>query len=134
MYVVDTMVLDWMATGSRPFGPKTLSILTTRTPADINVSSVSFWEIGSLLRKKRLRVALDMTLVEFRNEALAKGLVERSLTGEIVVAADALVEFHKDPGDRFITATALVIGATLITSDEKILAWPGALRRLDART
>jgi hypothetical protein len=32
-----------------------------------------------------------------------------------------------------IVASARALGGTLITADEKILAWPGALDRHDAR-
>ncbi len=35
--------------------------------------------------------------------------------------------------DRFITATAQSIHAVLITADRDILAWPGNLRRHNAK-
>ena len=41
--------------------------------------------------------------------------------------------FHNDPADRFIVATALVGGHTLLTTDREILAWPGDLQRVDVR-
>jgi PIN domain nuclease of toxin-antitoxin system len=134
MYLLDTMILDWLATNSRQLGRTTRAVMSSALPAGLNVSTVSFWEIGMLMRRGRLKVKDHATVGTFRAAALGSGLVERSLTGEIVVAADALVDFHQDPGDRFITATAIVIGATLITSDDKILEWRGALKRLDART
>ena len=40
--------------------------------------------------------------------------------------------FHPDPADRFITATALLSGATLLTADKQILEWPGTVRRINA--
>ena len=55
------------------------------------------------------------------------------LTGEVGIAAAILVDFHPDPADRFITATALRHGATLVTADDRILTWSGTLRRHDAR-
>ncbi len=42
-----------------------------------------------------------------------------------------LKDFHADPADRLITAVAVNAGLTLITSDRKILDWPGVLARLD---
>ena len=33
-------------------------------------------------------------------------------------------EFHTDPADRLIVATARKLGAPLVTADEKILAYP----------
>lgn len=47
--------------------------------------------------------------------------------------ASELDELHGDPFDRIIVATALVEGAILLTADQSLLAWPGELRRLDAR-
>ena len=40
--------------------------------------------------------------------------------------------FHNEPADRFIVATALVGGHTLLTTDREILAWPG-VHRVDVR-
>lgn len=33
-------------------------------------------------------------------------------------------EFHKDPADRMIVATARKLGAVLVTADEKLRAYP----------
>ena len=56
------------------------------------------------------------------------GQIFRGRYGANAVAASALEAFHADPADRFIVATALARGATLLTADEAILAWPGPLR------
>lgn len=32
--------------------------------------------------------------------------------------------FHADPADRMIVATAMVLGATLVTRDERLLSYP----------
>lgn len=40
--------------------------------------------------------------------------------------------FHEDPADRIMIATARVHGLTILTSDEKILAYPH-VRSLDTR-
>ena len=44
-----------------------------------------------------------------------------------------IADFHADPADRIILATAVLNGLTLITADERILDWPGQLLRHDAR-
>ena len=49
------------------------------------------------------------------------------------MATAALHDFHADPADRFIMATALLHGATLITADDRILMWAGPLRWHEAR-
>lgn len=65
--------------------------------------------------------------------ALDKGTGEIALDGAVAAAAVSLAVPYKDPADRFIVATALAKDALLVTADERILAWPGKLRRQDAR-
>jgi PIN domain nuclease of toxin-antitoxin system len=57
--------------------------------------------------------------------------VRRTITDRI--AAAQLENFHADPADRLMVATVQELGATPLTADEKILAWPGQLDRRDAR-
>ena len=48
-------------------------------------------------------------------------LREAPLTHEIVLAAHQLLLPHPDPADRFLAATAQVLGLTLITADQRLL-------------
>jgi PIN domain nuclease of toxin-antitoxin system len=59
--------------------------------------------------------------------------LEQPIDGDVAIRAVELRDFHKDPGDRLIVATALTLGGVLMTSDRKILDWPGPLGRIDAR-
>ena len=52
------------------------------------------------------------------------------MDGVIGIRANALADFHADPADRIIVATALH-GHRLVTSDRRILGWSGGLRCLD---
>ena len=47
---------------------------------------------------------------------------EAPLTHEIAVASRELSLAHQDPADRFLAATARVLGLTLVTADERLLA------------
>ena len=47
---------------------------------------------------------------------------EAPLTHEIALAAQQLSWKHADPADRFLAATAQVLGLTLVTADERLLA------------
>src|ERR1044072_310372 len=60
-------------------------------------------------------------------------LVEIKVDAEIGIAAARVGDFHDDPADRLIVATASLAGATLLTAAQKILEWTGCLRRQDAR-
>ena len=97
---------------------------------DVAVSAISFWEIAMLHDKRRLTLLRD--IASWREGLLREGLVEIPVNGEIAARAGLLSDMHGDPADRLIVATALE-GHRLVTSDHRILGWPGQLRRLDAR-
>jgi hypothetical protein len=79
-------------------------------------------------------VNLPVAVDSWRADLLMAGIQEIPVDGRIALLAVSLPDLHKDPADRFILATALIQQATLITADAKLLAWPGALARKDART
>ena len=83
-----------------------------------------------LQRKGRMKLLQDVTA--WRTQLLDDGLVEIPVDGTIAIRADRLVDFHPDPADRIIVATALS-GHSLLTADRQILSWDGHLKRLDAR-
>lgn len=64
---------------------------------------------------------------------LTAGLIEWPVDGDVALAAIELVDFHRDPADRFIVATAATQRATLVTADVAILDWSSRLSRLNAR-
>ena len=68
----------------------------------------------------------------WRMDLLKEGLIEIPVDGDIGIRANALPDFHADPADRIIVATAMG-GHRLVTADERILGWDGNLARLDAR-
>ena len=94
------------------------------------VSAFSFWEIAMLLEKGRITLPGD--IVPWRASLLANFLTEIPVSGDIGIRANSLPNFHPDPADRIIVATALE-GHRLVTADESILNWSGSLDRLDAR-
>jgi PIN domain nuclease of toxin-antitoxin system len=89
----------------------------------LRVSVISVWEVAMLAAKRRLQLGLPVT--EWVQGALAApGLMLAELTPEIAIEACSLPgEFHDDPADRMIVATARVTGATLYTKDRSILAY-----------
>ena len=81
------------------------------------LSSISLWEATVLARKGRLEIPGSHD--EWLQRAIAR-FHEAAVTHEIVLAADQL-QMHADPADRFLAATAQVLGLTLVTADEKLL-------------
>lgn len=89
----------------------------------LRVSVISVWEVAMLVAKRRLQ--LDLPMAEWIRGALgAPGLLLAELTPEIAIEACSLPgDFHDDPADRMIVATARVTGAILYTKDRSILAY-----------
>jgi len=94
------------------------------------VSAFSFWELGMLIAKRRLRAVKSAG--ELRAKLLAAGIRELPLTGEIAILAAELEALHGDPADRIIAATAIAHDATLVTADANLLRWRHRLKRQDA--
>jgi len=85
---------------------------------DLWLSPVSTWE--ALLLNAKGRIRLHGNLGEWLERATAH-FQEAPLTHEIVLAAQQLPLPHPDPADRFLAATAQVLGLTLVTADERLL-------------
>jgi PIN domain nuclease of toxin-antitoxin system len=82
------------------------------------LSPVSTWEALVLYRKGRLTIQ-ESTFDWIAT--LTSPFREAPLTHEIAVTAESLSLQHRDPVDRFLAATAKVLGLTLATADKKLL-------------
>jgi PIN domain nuclease of toxin-antitoxin system len=131
MILLDTHVLIWLDEGNSRLGPEALIQINAEfTAGNLAVSAISFWEIAMLVRKKRLEMRIETDV--WRKELLENGLHEIPLGGAIAIRAAELPDFHGDPADRLIVATALQTSATLATADQKILAWNSLNLKIDA--
>ena len=102
--------------------PKQLSRRVQRELKDQNnelwLSPVSTWEV--LLLHAKGRIQLHGNARDWVTSATTH-MREAPLTHEIVVAAQELPLSHQDPADRFLAATAGVLGLTLVTADHRLL-------------
>ena len=131
MLLIDTQALVWWAEGHNYLGRQALAeIETAWETGHLAVSSITFWEMGMLNAKGRLDLLVSVDVMY--SELIRGGLNDIAVTGDISLRAATLSDFHKDPADRFIVATALAGGHQLVTSDREILDWPGPLRRIPA--
>lgn len=130
--LLDTHVLLWMLSRNRRMGDTARARVDRALEDDVLlVSAITFWEVA-LLRSKG-RMEFDSPIGPWRRSVLDLGVREVPLDGETGVAAVELEGLHADPADRIVCASALTHGAVLVTADERLLAWEGALPRLDAR-
>lgn len=85
--------------------------------------SISLWEIAMLNFKKRINI-YEPTKEFLKSVTSVRGLSTKDISPEIAAESVLLMDdFHGDPVDRIIVATAKIYGATLLTRDKKILDW-----------
>lgn len=131
MIVLDTHALLWMDRNDQTLGPQTRDLIENTWRSDVvAVSAISFWETALLA--DRGRIVLPVPAEAWRLDLLQAGLREIAVDGRVALLATRLEGLHRDPADRFIVATSLQLGATLVTADRQILGWDGALPRQDA--
>jgi len=126
MIVLDTHVLIWWVSGATEqlSTAAQQAIRQEMEHGKIVVSSISAWELAMLVTKGRL--ALSMDVAEWLGcvgqiESVSFVPVDNTIA---VKSTELPSEFHKDPADRLIVATARRLAAPLVTADEKIRAYP----------
>ena len=134
--VLDTHVAIWLVQGDTQLSAGAVQFIETAArerPAAI--AAISIWEIGMLAAKGRLQLGKDVQ--EWVEDLLAlPGLRLAPLEPSTAVASSRLPGvMHGDPADRILAATARHLDATLVTADEKLLAYgaAGYLKVRDAR-
>lgn len=126
MIVLDTHVLIWWASGQDDQLSSKASEAINRelNEGEILISSITAWEIATLVSKGRLSMTMDVSSW-LNTVGQIEGVRYIPVDNDIGVKSTELPgEFHKDPADRIIVATARKLAAPLITADEKILNYP----------
>ena len=120
--LIDTHIWLWFANlNPRLQQPGRRSIDAAIRSGRLRVSVISLWEISQLEAAGRLH--LNMPVEEWMQAALAlPGSKVIELELPIILDAHRLPgEFHKDPADQILVATARHHELTLLTEDKKIL-------------
>jgi PIN domain nuclease of toxin-antitoxin system len=119
-YVLDTHAWFWSLTDPDQLPAKVRGILENPRNAPFGLAAISLWELAKLVEKGR--ITLTIPLSEWITRALDPALVEiLPLTPQVAIDSTTLPEnFHSDPADELIIATARLHDATLITADKKI--------------
>lgn len=118
-YLLDTHTWIWWNSNTRKLSRNVLKLLTM-PESDILLSAVSVWEFSKLIELGKLRINCDG--YHWITEALDYPNLELvGLTPEIFWhAANLPGQFHKDPADQMIVATARILNATILTRDKLI--------------
>lgn len=124
MILLDTHIWVWWVHGSEHLASSQAQIIKANETDAIGVSAISVWEVAKLVANRRLE--LPCPLDEWFDEALKyPGIRLLELTPAIAIESTRLPgDFHRDPADQIIVATARVYGCVLVTSDSRILKYP----------
>ena len=116
-YLLDTHVVLWVAENSPFLSERAKDVILDKS-TEIYVSVVSAWEVAIKLGTSKLR--LDGGLSEFFRMIDDNGFITLPVERDYLLQLQNLPDFHKDPFDRLIVATAVIENMTLITADENI--------------
>jgi PIN domain nuclease of toxin-antitoxin system len=124
MIVLDTHIRVWWVHADERLTRTQAEVIEANETDVIGVSAISCWEIAKLVEYGRLE--LPCSLEEWFEDALSyPGIRLLELTPEIAIESTQLPgEFHRDPADQMIVATARVYGCPLVTSDGRLLEYP----------
>ena len=123
MIVLDTHVWIWWVSDNQGLRQAQRQAIADNVANRIGVSVISCWEVAKLVRGGRMQLTIGVS--EWLDEALAYPGVELlGFTPQIAVEANNLPgDFHRDPADQILVATARVYQCPLVSSDGSILRY-----------
>jgi len=125
MIVLDTHVWVWWLANVQPLSLKVQKLLREgQSQKSIYISAISVWEVAQLATCGRLQLTIDY--VDWITQAESLPFINFIPVDKHIALKSIQLPapLHQDPADRIIIATTVVLGAVLITKDEKILQYP----------
>ena len=122
--LLDTHTWIWLLQGSTELSENVIvKINQIGSQGKVFISAISVWELSMLVAKGR--VTLSKSIHQWVEDSLSQPGVNLSLlTPAIAIESSFLPgEFHGDPADRIIVATARLNNLILLTRDRKILQY-----------
>lgn len=129
--LLDTHVLIWAESQDGQLGEVTRQLLLDASN-NILVSPVSSLEISRLISLERLHFSKSFN--DWLKEArLHLGFQDAEFNHAMAIRSYELSgDFHKDPADRMLVATAMELDCHVLTADDLILNYPH-VKSIDAR-
>ncbi len=122
MIVLDTHAWVWLVDSPERLGPKAAKTVESARSSGtgLYVSCISTWEVYMLVAKGRLSLAVSADVWVARSQRLSF-LHFQPVNNEIArLAVTNCGATVADPADRIVMATALYLGGSVVTCDEKI--------------
>lgn len=125
MILLDTHALIWWRDDSGKLSKSALAAIDKEAKnGTVSISAFSFWEIALLMEHHRLTLPSDLQTWMAAVEAI-NGMQFIPVDHQIAVASVQLpVGLHKDPADRILVATAMLLNIPIVTADQKMHAYP----------
>jgi PIN domain nuclease of toxin-antitoxin system len=121
-FLLDTHTWLWLAIGDERIPQELIGTLETAIKNGlVFLCQISVWELA--MKEAKGKLAFNRPFNVWVKENTARlGLLDIPL--EVAIDATRLPgDFHKDPADRLIVATARHYGMTLVTGDGLILSY-----------
>lgn len=124
MILLDTHVWWWSLNEPEKLSETAFNTIKETKIDQRAIASISIWEFAMMATRKKIE--LTITPAEWLSYALEKtGIRVKEISPAVAMEACHLPgNFHKDPADRIIVATARVNNMALITKDKKIIEYP----------
>ena len=117
--VLDTHALLWWTLDPEMLSDRAREMCARIHLSGAIISSISIWEIGIKIKRKKIDIGLDISTYTSRLRCLESLLIV-PIDENIWIENLELDWDHQDPADRTIVATAMVRDADLITKDSVI--------------
>ena len=122
--LLDTHTWIWLFGGLQELSQTTIDrINKAGKQGKVFISAISVWELSMLVAKNR--ITLSKPINQWIEESFSQpGVNLALLTPKIAIESSFLPgDFHGDPADRIIVATARIENLILLTRDKKILSY-----------
>jgi len=123
-YILDTHAWIWWHMSPDKLSRKAQKVIENmKRTNEILLSAISLWEFSKLLEKKRIGISCDPE--DWIKSALDMPKLRLAPLSPILAYRSTILPqpFHNDPADQIIVATAREENATILTKDERILAY-----------
>jgi PIN domain nuclease of toxin-antitoxin system len=124
-YVLDTCSYFWLVDDQTKLSTVALSAIGDPNNS-LHLSAITVTEIHRLVRKGKISIHAPNGLEDWFHKGLSQhGVICEPITLAIAHAAEMLPAIHNDPADRFILATANVLGGKILSPDTIMPHYPG---------
>ena len=118
MYLLDTYSLLWWTLDFHKLSDLAKQTLNSVDDEEISISSISLWEIGAKVLRKRIDLGVPLTDYY---QTLTESNINILAVDQYVWIKNVFLNWeHKDPADRTIVATGMVHDLQIVTKDEDI--------------